>query len=107
MNPVAITWVEACDVIAPDTDGPTGELLCKKLAAGSSAWMRKEGKASHFCFTCPCGCGMITALPVQPVSPDGWHWDGNEKSPSINPSIRQMQGCKWHGYVTKGVFLTV
>lgn len=36
-----------------------------------------------------------------------WVWDGNEKEPTITPSILVVNGCGWHGYLTKGEFTPV
>lgn len=60
-------------------------------------------------FVCPCGCGDIGHLPLRipPVvvaQQPSWDWDGNEEQPTLTPSIRKLDGCKWHGYLTRGVW---
>ena len=57
-------------------------------------------------FICPCGCGMTCGIAIagdrtlHPV----WDWNGDFEKPSVNPSIRMLSGCQWHGYLTDGVF---
>ena len=57
-------------------------------------------------FVCPCGCGAIGGVVVrgdatkEPI----WEWDGNLDKPTITPSIRFLDKCCWHGYLTAGVF---
>lgn len=54
-------------------------------------------------YRCPCGCGNIAGIPLKP-SPQKvtWEWDGNRDLPTLNPSVRVLSGCKWHGYLTAG-----
>lgn len=58
-------------------------------------------------FVCPCGCGAILGVafknPPEFYGPV-WEWDGNKEKPTVKPSIRHMGGCKWHGYLTDGIF---
>lgn len=56
-------------------------------------------------FMCPCGCGEICAIDTQakgkrPV----WLWNGDTKKPTLRPSLLRTAGCKWHGFLTDGVF---
>lgn len=45
------------------------------------------------------------SVPLKPVQPDGWNFDGNREAPSITPSIDcKATGCGWHGHCTAGVF---
>lgn len=59
-----------------------------------------------FC-KCPCGCGGHMHLPIYKageVKPavSAWEWDGNVDSPTLNPSIRDLSGCKFHGHLRGG-----
>lgn len=58
-------------------------------------------------FLCPCGCGDLGSMNFD-NGPDkkGWHWNGNELHPTTKPSILQGK-CKWHGYLTDGIFRSV
>jgi hypothetical protein len=59
----------------------------------------------RFWFRCPGACGSIAPLPLRPVvdaKGDSWEWDGNAKSPTLQPSINHV-GC-WHGWLRSGVF---
>lgn len=59
-------------------------------------------------FRCPCGCGAVPGVSVtgDPTKTPVWDWDGNLDSPTITPSIRILDRCCWHGYLTAGVFKT-
>lgn len=58
-------------------------------------------------FLCPCGCGALGGINVDQANPNAWSWDGNEDQPTITPSVSFLSGCRWHGYLTAGVFKTV
>ena len=58
-------------------------------------------------YLCPCGCEQLGALPIvkgdeQAAQRPAWHWNGNEDSPTLTPSIRRLDGCRWHGFLTAG-----
>lgn len=58
-------------------------------------------------FMCPCGCGTPGCVPImQDLGGSAWQWDGNKEEPTLIPSILRMQGCKWHGFFTKGIWVT-
>jgi hypothetical protein len=79
----------------------------KDLAPGTAAWNRgTDNKIVDITFVCPCGCGeVVSNIPVTPgFSSCYWKWDNNETQPTLTPSIRRLDGCKWHGYLTKGIF---
>lgn len=65
-----------------------------------------EGRPCGMAFRCPCGCGRESWLPFEPHGRPGpsWEWDGNETAPTLKPSILFKGGCRWHGYLTDGVF---
>lgn len=58
-------------------------------------------------FRCPCGCGGESWMHVRTSEyNDGWAWNGNLSAPTLTPSILQSgMPCKWHGYLTAGVFI--
>ena len=57
---------------------------------------------------CPCGCGGLFSLPigegVKPAQSPSWHWDGQRERPTLSPSIKDLGGCRWHGYLQAGVW---
>lgn len=62
-------------------------------------------------FICP-NCGEKKYVPLKPSDPNGWGWDGNRTKPTITPSIFfnmtvPTAKCRWHGFITAGVFKTV
>jgi len=61
----------------------------------------------YFEYRCPCGCGAYWDLPIyRPGTPKpfdcAWEWDGSETVPTLSPSIRHLNGCKFHGYMRAG-----
>jgi len=61
---------------------------------------------SHIFCECPCGCGSHMHLPLCTGTKvdRAWLWDGRRDAPTLNPSIRDLGGCKFHGYLTAGVW---
>lgn len=55
-------------------------------------------------FTCPCGCGRDGWLPFRPETSPSWEWDGNREKPTLKPSVLQVGGCRWHGWLRAGVW---
>lgn len=57
-------------------------------------------------FGCPCGCGNNSWLPLE--GPQAWTRDTSKSVEltelTLTPSILQTFDCKWHGYLTDGVF---
>lgn len=64
-----------------------------------------DGKR-NLIWVCPCGCKEVRGISVSPVKQEArvWKWDGNEAEPTIAPSIDCKSGCRWHGFLEKGVF---
>jgi len=59
-------------------------------------------------FSCPCGCGAVIGVNLSPNTGNGppWNWDGNKEAPTITPSVRHLDGCKWQGWIKNGEFHT-
>jgi len=59
--------------------------------------------------TCPCGCGSLMNLPIylegeaKPAK-SAWRWNGSEDKPTLDPSIRDLSGCRFHGYLKDSVW---
>lgn len=64
----------------------------------------------HFLCVCPCGCGSMMNLPIyksgtpKPQAACAWEWNGNAETPTLTPSIRDLSGCRFHGFLTGGVW---
>jgi hypothetical protein len=69
-----------------------------------------DGKPGRLTFKCPCGCGTVAGISLKPTVPTGWEFDGNLDCPTTTPSIRIGKGADdldhWHGYLTKGEFVS-
>lgn len=76
----------------------------------------EDGQLAYFAFVCPCGTDNHSqrngkkigydSIPVRQGDKvdDHWKWDGNLETPTLWPSIQRMEGCRWHGYLTRGVW---
>lgn len=73
---------------------------------GSFDILEEDGRKT-FVYCCPCGCGQQIGLPIRseehaaPAAP-AWAWNGSLTSPTLAPSIRRLDGCRWHGFLTGG-----
>lgn len=78
------------------------------MPTGAFHWLG-EGDKRTIVFGCPCGCGDTTAVPVMKgpnVKGRHWGWDGKEDAPTLTPSLQRMDGCKWHGWLRGGKWVT-
>ena len=71
-------------------------------APGDYQFRSINGEVLGMGFVCPCGCGNESWLPVTEPGPV-WAWDGNVDAPTLTPSILN-RFCKYHGFLTNGVF---
>lgn len=63
-----------------------------------------DGQLEGVDFVCPCGCGSRCWTPVTPSDQPKQerHWQFDEKTTTISPSIRWLSGCKAHFNITNG-----
>lgn len=69
---------------------------------------RDLGRVDQMEYTCPrtgryCGTVMV-GVQRKPAESPSWNWDGNWENPTLTPSINCQGGCRWHGYLTAGVW---
>ena len=79
------------------------------VAPGTAQWSKgQDGRIAVLHYACPCGCGACGAVPVK-VGFGGshWNWDGDMVNPTLTPSILHTTGCRWHGFLTKGEWVSV
>lgn len=86
------------------------------LSPGTIHWgtpYEGEGERGHRCmaFVCPCGCGQHDFVTAAPEGADearrAWKWDGNLECPTLTPSVFRVGApCKWHGFLTKGMWVS-
>lgn len=78
------------------------------LAPGLSRWSDGEPGRAMLSFVCPCGCGSVHRVNAftdeAAAKAHGWHWNGNREKPTLKPSLQLHSDCKWHGFLTDGVF---
>ena len=82
----------------------TGSFYRKDSQPGTIQWaIPTVGKGTWMWFVCPCGCGETYPLPIT-TEPNGygWFWNGDEKLPTLSPSILKTGACKWHGWLQNG-----
>lgn len=77
---------------------------------GDAEWATQEdssfpGKIAGLLFVCPCGCRSLGCLNIIKIDAHPvWSWNGNVERPTLTPSIQKNSPCRWHGYLTDGVF---
>ncbi|MCK9568759.1 DUF6527 family protein [Candidatus Pacearchaeota archaeon] len=76
---------------------------------GQFQFTTRVGMEGHtgMIFVCPCGCGSISGIPFRKKEGEPgpcWHWNGRADKPTLTPSIRKLDGCQWHGFLTDGNF---
>lgn len=89
---------------SPVTATPRANMFADDVTPGSFK-IKEDG--TYILCECPCGCGMLMNLPIysdqKTVNPS-WHWDGDREKPTLSPSIRDLAGCKFHGFLQQGVW---
>ena len=91
MTSVKATAVEFLDETAP--------------VGGFTVREEPDGRLT-FCYVCPCGCDNWRCLPIttgQKVE-HAWLWNGDRTLPTLQPSIRHLGQCKFHGFITAGAW---
>lgn len=104
--PVPISFVD--EIHSDDAKWEDGRLMRPDLPPGSSEWSRGlDDRIASLTFVCPCGCGSVGIVTVREGYGDKhWTWNGDEVRPTLTPSILRTSPCKWHGYLTDGVFVS-
>jgi len=100
MIPVPVTWATA---IATACTWEDGRPYRKDLPPGSAAWA--SDYAALQC-VCPCGCGSLHYLSIALAAKHAhtWIWNGDTALPTLQPSIQMTSPCRWHGFLTQGLF---
>lgn len=85
-----------------------GQLWLGDLDAMPAGAFQFEADDTGLLFMCPCGQDHLCCLGFRGKTPPerpSWIWDGNRDHPTLLPSIRHLTGCKWHGFLTAGVWI--
>lgn len=94
-----------------DLQGKLVKDFDEALNAGDFWWTGEPPLRLNF--VCPCGCGSVGGVSVRKDENDRggnhpiWGWNENKEQPTIQPSIKFVGGCGWHGFLTNGIFKTV
>jgi hypothetical protein len=113
MPETAITFVDEDIIFAEDTfyketQPGRNRAYNNRLPAGAAAWCSGSDGRKFVAleFVCPCGCGAVGGVNVSIGSKEqhAWLWDGNKEKPTLTPSIQQTTPCRWHGFLTAGIF---
>lgn len=88
---------------------PTLDLLFASVEVPAAAGGFVLDGDDTLVYICPCGCQELRALPVYQgeqttVPKRGWKWNGSINEPTLTPSIKHLDKCKWHGHLVKGVW---
>lgn len=106
MTDVPIGFVE--DIHSDDAQFVDGRLMRPDLPPGSAEWSTGlDDRIASLTFVCPCGCGCVGAVTVRAGYGKAWQWNGDEVRPTLTPSILKTSPCRWHGYLTDGIFRSV
>ncbi len=85
-----------------------GYLHRRDLLPGTASVRTLEDGHTLFTWVCPCGCGAVSFVGIE-ISPDAskheWGWDGDKEKPTLTPSLQQNSACRWHGFMTDGLFI--
>ncbi len=86
----------------------TGGIRQAKFPPGSASWGIGTDDAIYTLqFVCPCGCQQIIHVPVsKQFDPKAWDWNRDQVKPTLLPSIQVLSGCRWHGWLRDGMFVT-
>ncbi len=113
INPVPITWtrnIMAGATYVAGAPGQPGLHFRHDLRPGSAVLEEAKDGQPYLHYICPCGCGCVGSLPLSPMpGRQGWSWaiaDDMRIKPTLHPSIAKRYGCRWHGYLTAGVWET-
>ena len=109
MTKVKANFTRDFEQLITEMGDENGVNFRRDLPPGTASWLLHEEhkQICHLQFVCPCGCGAVVLLPVSATGEGGWQWDGNVNLPTLAPSIQRTSGCKWHGYLRRGVFESV
>jgi len=83
------------------------DALRRERRAGAFDYVPSIDEPKGMRIICPCGCGNESYLAFEGHGSPGptWDWDGNRERPTLTPSVfNSGMPCKWHGFLTAGVW---
>lgn len=85
-----------------------GHAYNRQFQAGDARWLSNvDGEPNAALqFICPCGCHSLHCVSTHKGEKveRAWLWNGNVEKPTLTPSIQCTTPCRWHGFLTDGVF---
>lgn len=74
-----------------------------QIAAGQFYCVVSANKQKWSLFRCPCGCGDVITLSLQPIHRPHWRLTQTHSGrPTMNPSVWRDKGCLSHFWVQDG-----
>lgn len=83
------------------------DALRRDRRAGAFDYVPSIDEPKGMRFICPCGCGGESYMAFEGHGSPGptWTWDGNRERPTLTPSVFNTgMPCRWHGFLTAGVW---
>lgn len=105
--PLAVHWHTGSAILDPDqfvqVEGEPLQYVRPDLPPGAARFSDSKSGQPHLFFVCPCGCGDVGCLPLEPMpGRKGWRWNADRVFPTLRPSIAKRSRCAWHGWLVKG-----
>lgn len=95
-RPLPDIWFEEVRVVYKT---PSNNLISEKQFIE----VRYNGTPRWVLFRCPCRCGEVISLPIQPPHSPRWRvFTTKVGRPSLNPSIWRNKGCMSHFWIEDG-----
>lgn len=74
-----------------------------EVAAGHLYCVISSRKTKWSLFRCPCGCGSVVTLSLQPIHKPFWKLTKMDSGrPTLHPSVWRNKGCKSHFWIKDG-----
>lgn len=93
LPPVHFNTINIVDKPPKNADVEAGDLYCV-VSSGKEKWSL---------FMCPCGCGSIVTLSLQPLHNPFWKLAKMDSGrPTLYPSVWRDKGCLSHFWIKDG-----
>ena len=91
----AVAFAQIIDVSVPPVNASVDEGKFYRVA--------RNGEPKWALFQCPCGCGFVVTLSLQPTHRPRWRVrTSDDDRPTLRPSVWRDGGCFSHFFVDDG-----